>query len=170
MEGSIILNERQSLFLLISTILSQGQNYKLTLRNSYRLMERLKLFDNKKMYSEISYIEVKEAFIASPCIHRFPNKMSRYIYNALKTITFDYGNSALNIFSYNNKVLDYERVKINLKGFNGIGEHKSELCMFLLQTFVENYVNIELLDSIKLLCPSVENTLLEELRYLSLLK
>lgn len=70
------MNSRQAYFLLWSTILNQGQRSEQVFSNTIELMKRmsdLKMKDSKK---------ILEIFKVPYPLHRFPKKMSDYIYQS----------------------------------------------------------------------------------------
>lgn len=133
------MNNSQSLYLLWATILNQSQNAEQVLQNTLELFKRLGLIEEfNKKYKFLDYKKIEEAMIRKPCLHRFPKNMSINLASSIYMIDKYYEGVPSKIFQ-NHK--DIETTKEKLMQFRGIGEHKANTAITILEIYKNNKVN-----------------------------
>lgn len=162
------LNEKQALYLIITSIMSQSQDTKTVLKNSYTFLEKV---TNNFKFSNYMYCSDLNLFMSimnqRPTLHRFPNKMAKFLYLAFWHIHENYRGSALNVFLDNigNK-LPKDQIINHLCSFKGIANHKAEITYFVLTTFLDETIDSTDFEKISISCISIENSILDEIDYL----
>lgn len=127
------MNNRQALYLLWATILNQSQNAMQVLLNTKELMNRLNLIEDfETSYNLLTYEKIESAMLLKPALHRFPKNMSIYLYSSIVNLLENYSN-VKDIFKGNN-----ETVEQRLCSFSGIGKHKAETAIVIMNTCFEN--------------------------------
>ncbi len=127
------MNNRQALYLLWATILNQSQKAMQVLLNTKELMNRLSLInDFENAYSLLTYEKIENAILLKPVLHRFPKNMSIYLYSSIVNVLENYSN-VKDIFEGDN-----ETVKQRLCSFAGIGKHKAETAIIIMNTYFRN--------------------------------
>lgn len=147
------INSKQSLALLWITIMNQSQSSNSIVTNVSTLFERLS-FD--KGMRVVSYKEIYTAMTMPTKLHRFPKKMSEYLYKSLVTINEKFENQPSNIFKRRDCITD------NLLLFSGIGTHKALIALYKFDCFVKS----QILPSDKLQCNINPEDISNELVYL----
>lgn len=147
------INSKQSLALLWLTIMNQSQNSKAIIANISILFERLSV---DKDIANIPYEEIYHAMTMPTKLHRFPKKMSEYLYKSLVTIYEKFGNQPSNIFKTRDCVTD------NLLLFSGIGMHKALIALYKYDCLISS----KILPSDKLHCNINPEDISAELVYL----
>lgn len=147
-----MLNEKQAYFLLWVTLMSQGQRIDNVFRNVQELMERLNKLDI------VSRKEIEKVFVQPKALHRFPNKMAGYVYEALLTIEAEFGGDVKKIFCGNEK-----RVVNNLLEFKGIGIHKANIGGKVYKMYTNKRIERNCIAENQLHCVSLERSILEEM-------
>lgn len=82
--GTSKLNSYQAICLIWITILNQSQRAELVIANMDKLLNRLKIINPNIL--ELTFNEIYEGMTRPTKLHRFPRKMSLYLYNALEKI------------------------------------------------------------------------------------
>lgn len=90
------LSEQQMLYLLWVTIMNQSQKSSEVIKNVKLLIERI----GNKEYNNLTYNEIACIINSTPKLHRFPNMMSKYIYDSILTINNVFLGNIKNVFSY----------------------------------------------------------------------
>jgi len=133
------MNNIQSLYLLWATILNQSQDAEQVLQNTLELFDRLgliKQFD--KSYKTLDYKRIEEAMLKRPCLHRFPKNMTINLTSSLDVIEKYYDGIPSKVFK---NYKDTQLIKEKLMQFRGIGQHKADTAMIILQTYKNNTVD-----------------------------
>lgn len=142
------LSEQQMLYLLWVTIMNQSQKSSEVIKNVKLLIERI----GNKEYNNLTYNEIACIINSTPKLHRFPNMMSKYIYDSILTINNVFLGNIKNVFSY-------ETVYNNLLIFKGISEHKAEMCLGVIYCLVNNCIELGIFRG----CNLSEEVLMDEL-------
>lgn len=127
------MNNRQALYLLWATILNQSQKAMQVLLNTRELMNRLNLIENfETSYNLLTYEKIESAMLVKPVLHRFPKNMSIYLYSSVVNVLENYID-VKDIFKGNN-----ETIERRLCSFPGIGKHKAETAIVIMNTCFGN--------------------------------
>lgn len=127
------MNNMQSLYLLWATILNQSQSAEQVLSNTVELFNRLGLKEGfDESYKKLNYKKIEEAMIRKPCLHRFPKNMSINLAGSIYLIDKYYDGNPSKLFE---KYEDTQEFKKKLMQFRGIGEHKAETAITILETY-----------------------------------
>lgn len=127
------MNNRQALYLLWATILNQSQKAIQVLLNTKELMNRLDLINNfETSYNLLTYEKIETAISLKPILHRFPKNMSIYLYSSIVNVAENYRN-VKDVFEG-----DDETIEKKLCSFSGIGKHKSEIAIIIINTYFRN--------------------------------
>ena len=132
------INKKQMYYLLISTLFHQSQNTNTTLQNSLKLVEELE----KKNYV-CTERELTDLFYKQGIKHRFPNKMIDYLDSMFDTLKYDFK--------------DINNV------FQGIGEHKAQICILKYMILQGKSIDIDDYDQMLNNCCSLDETLFREI-------
>lgn len=149
------MNSRQAYFLLWSTILNQGQRSEQVFSNTIELMKRmsdLKMKDSKK---------ILEIFKVPYPLHRFPKKMSDYIYQSQIRINEYFNDDVRQVFQG-----DEETIIEKLKGFAGIGDHKAKIAARVFTLFEKKKISVDDVSYKEFHCRGLDRTLFDELSIL----
>lgn len=136
------MNNKQSLYLLWATILNQSQSAEVVLKNTFELLKRLNLILNfNEEFQSLDYKKVEGSISTKPCLHRFPRNMSMNIWDSICLINEKYGGMPERVFTNFSNISD---VKERLMKFRGIGEHKADTAIIILQIYIgdSNFNNI----------------------------
>ena len=127
------MNDRQSLYLLWATILNQSQSAEQVLLNTLELFNRLGIREELcENYKGLDYTKIEKAMTRKPCLHRFPKNMSINLISSIYLIDNYYGGNPSKVFE---KTEDTQEIKKKLMEFRGIGEHKAETALIILETY-----------------------------------
>lgn len=127
------LNDLQSLYLLWATILNQSQSAEQVLLNTIELFNRLGLKESfNEGFKNLSYEKIEKAMMMKPCLHRFPKNMSINLASSIYLINEFYDGCPSNLFDGYENETEFKR---KLMQFRGIGEHKAETAMTILETY-----------------------------------
>lgn len=151
------INSIQSVALLWFTIMNQSQKSKNIIKNVPLLFGRLGI-DQKFM--NFTYEEIYNAMINPTSLHRFPKKMSIYLFESLITICDKFDGNPSNIF------VEREAVIKNLLSFKGIGEHKANIAFYIYESIMAH----KILFPYQLQCNINQEDICEELTYIDSLK
>lgn len=125
-EKEFILNDFNAF--IIGLVSDQSVKAEIAWSLPYKLAHRLGTFDFKKILIEYDVDKIEKLIKNKPALHRYPNKMAIYIFEAIKNIVENYDSNAENI--WNGKTAK-EIVK-NLEKFKGIGHKKASLGSLIL--------------------------------------
>lgn len=128
--GLMLLNNKQTIFVIWNAILNQSQNSEKTLNNTYNILNKLK----DKDISEIFHSDIHAIVASKPSLHRFPNKMSNYLYDSLQLILLEFNGQASSVFT---DINSREKIISNLMRFNGIGKHKAVVAYSVVHSYVK---------------------------------
>ncbi len=162
-----MINENQAFYLIIKTLLSQNQCQKTVVKNTSIIVKRL--LDETEMNNSIycpSLEHINSIMNGKPALHRFPNKMARYIYLACWNIYENFNNSARNVFFDKENILSKDVIIANLCSFKGISSHKAEITYFILNTYLNRFIDSQLLNKLLKSCCNLEYSISEEIDYL----
>ena len=135
-EKEFIINNPNAF--IIGLISDQSVKAEIAWGLPYKLYKRLNTFDFKKIINQYDISSLEMLLKEKPSLHRYPSKMSVYIFEAMKKIVSEYDSSADNIWK--NKSAS-EIVKA-LECFKGISHKKASLGTLLLV----RDLNINILD------------------------
>lgn len=155
------MNNRQSLYFLWATILNQSQSAEIVLKNTFELFKRLNLLSNSdKEYKNLTYESIEKAITTKPCLHRFPRSMSINIWDCVCTINEKYKGNPKEVFAKSNV---NGNVKSRLMEFKGIGEHKADTAIIILEIFEGSK---ELNSAFEAKCTELFKTIGQEIQFL----
>lgn len=154
-----MMNDKQMLYLLWVTILNQSQKAEEIIKNTKNLMERLGLIENlDENFKKLTYTKIETAMLQPTKLHRFPKNMSKYLYSSVVKMREEKINIG-EIFEGNNK-----EIKEKLYQFQGIGKHKIEVVMKILDIYTNQ---IKKNPFIGINCPRLDETVWKELEILN---
>lgn len=136
------MNDIQSLYLLWATILNQSQKAEQVLLNTVELFNRLGLKEDfYKKYKEVDYKKLEKVMLEKPCLHRFPKNMAVNLASSIYMLEKYYDGKPSKLFE---KYEDTQEFKKSLMQFRGIGEHKADTAITIIQTYkkINNSRNI----------------------------
>lgn len=123
------MTDLQAIILIWFTLFNQGQRAEKTLRDVIEFSEQ---FGNDyHRFIKLDYYQIEEAICFPKKLHRFPKKMTMYIFESVCTINERFGGKASKVFR------DTRKVKKNLLLFKGIGEHKAQVGTFFSECFFD---------------------------------
>lgn len=147
------LSEIQSLFLIWLTILNQSESTEKVLKNTLNLFRRLNIKNN---YNNLNHHMIQNSLTEKPCLHRFPNKMSKFLYKSILIINEKFNGNACLVFKG-----DFKK---NILLFDGIGNHKAELLYLIYEFLLTNKLDNFKLDLLRKICPKLSlDNLIEEI-------
>lgn len=127
------MNNIQSLYLLWATILNQSQNAEQVLNNTLELFNRLNLMESfEEKYKTLEYNRIEEAMTRKPCLHRFPKGMAINLASSIYIINQNYEGSPAKVFEDYEDTIEFRK---KLLDFRGIGEHKADTAITIIQTY-----------------------------------
>ncbi len=121
------LNNNSNAF-LIGLIADQSVKAELAWSLPYNLNDRIGTFDFENIVDSYTEDELEQVIKTKPALHRYPNRMAMYIYNAMKDVLEKYEGSASNIWEGKSA----EEIVSNLEEFKGISHKKASLGTLLL--------------------------------------
>lgn len=113
---------------LIGLIADQLVKAELAWSLPYNLNNRIGTFDFEKIVSTYTEEDLEQAIKTKPALHRYPNRMAMYIYNAMKCVLENYDGNASNIWVGKTA----SEIVSNLEKFKGISHKKASLGTLLL--------------------------------------
>lgn len=130
-----LLNEEEKKFILndlnafvIGLISDQSVKAEIAWSLPYKLANRLGTFNFEDILSKYSVDDVEKAIKEKPALHRYPNRMATYIYDAMKNIVENYNSQAEQIW----KDKTAEEIVSTLEQFKGISHKKASLGTLIL--------------------------------------
>lgn len=134
-ERSFILNNPNAF--LLGLISDQSVKAEIAWSLPYRLFKRIGNFDFKYITENYSIDLLEQIIKIKPSLHRYPNRMATYIYEAMLKILKEYNGDASGI--WNNESAD---VIINrFEEFKGISHKKANLGTLLLIRDLEKKIS-----------------------------
>ena len=137
----------EKLYLVIVTIFNQSQNGNISIKNSFIFLERLLIKAKVNQLAQISYSDIVECMIFPTVLHRFPNRVSEYLFKSIKLF------------------IRFEEIEEYFLQFYGIGKHKAFFASIVVMIFLFSDKNIEM-TSHELICSTFLETLPKELKIL----
>lgn len=113
---------------LIGLIADQSVKAELAWSLPYNLNNRIGTFDFEKIVSTYTEEDLEQAIKTKSALHRYPNRMAMYIYNAMKCVLENYDGNASNIWVGKTA----SEIVSNLEKFKGISHKKASLGTLLL--------------------------------------
>lgn len=132
-ENGLVINEKQCFFLLWGAIMKQSQNSRKTADSILELFVRIDL--QKEIY-DLNYIEILNIIKMKTVLHRFPNKMAKFLYTSLGLLNNSFKRDIRNVFQDRNKI------RSNLLLFEGIGKHKADICLHIFDCYVTGKIKM----------------------------
>ena len=149
----------EKLYLVIVTIFNQSQNGNISIKNSFIFLERLLIKAKVNQLAQISYSDIVECMIFPTVLHRFPNRVSEYLFKSIKLFIRFEEDGGVDIFSSQKEIEEY------FLQFYGIGKHKAFFASIVVMIFLFSDKNIEM-TSHELICSTFLETLPKELKIL----
>ena len=154
------LNKMQSIFLIWSTILNQSQSALTVFDNTYELLHKLGITDQFDLiYTSLSYDKIYTFMTEGKSLHRFPRKMSNYLYSSIQLINTSFNGNPQKVFEKNTNI------RKNLMLFQGIGDHKAYVTEQIIDIYTSATPALDI-DKICDGCISVADTINKEFCYL----
>jgi uncharacterized HhH-GPD family protein len=113
---------------IIGLISDQSVKAELAWSLPYNLYKRLNIFDFDYIVNNLTINDIEILIKGKPALHRYPNRMATFIYEAMKKIIVDYDGSATNIWKNESAEIIIQR----LEEFKGISHKKASLGTLLL--------------------------------------
>lgn len=140
-EKEFILNDLNAF--IIGLISDQSVKAEIAWSLPYKLANRLGTFDFNEIIKKYDATNIETAIKEKPALHRYPNRMSLYIYEAIKRIISNYNSKAENI--WNGKTA--EQIVNELEQFKGISHKKASLgTLILVRDLCANIIDKENID------------------------
>lgn len=134
LNGDLLLDEERNFIknnmnaFIIGLIADQSVKVEIAWSLPYKLYKRLHTFEFDEIIKKYTIKDIEGAIKQKPALHRYPTRMSLYIYEAVKDIVQKYNGDASNIWMNRSAA---EIVKI-LEEFKGISHKKASLGTMLL--------------------------------------
>lgn len=124
-----MLSKEAAIYLVLSMIFNQSCKVERAFQAPNELLKRLEMqsFDLNEFESK-GEKAICDVISLTPCLHRFPANMAKYIYNSACIINKTYKSDPRNIWRGKS---EQEMMK-NLVSLSGIGDHKAIQCMIYL--------------------------------------
>ncbi len=140
-EKEFVLNNPNAF--LIGLISDQSVKAELAWSLPYKLSQRLNTFDLNKILKDFDTDSLEAIIKEKPALHRYPNRMAMYIYEAIKKIITEYSGNAQNI--WDNK--SAKEIVDSLEQFKGISHKKASLgTLILIRDLNANIIDKENVD------------------------
>ncbi len=156
-------NEQQSMYFLLCTLLQQSQRADKVIENALELINRLKefAFENHCRILDVEESDIYKLIQKPPQLHRFPKKMSTYVYLSFQEVRECFEGKICNVFEA--AYLDYSSDKLMslLTRFYGISKHKAHIAVYVFEMYMNISKDID--KHMMEICPSIsmENILRE---------
>lgn len=159
-----MLDKEASIYLMISMIFNQSCKSSVAFKVPRELLNRLKMESYDLCQIEVMGFNVlNNAILLKPCLHRFPENMSKYLFNSIHIINKKFNSDPRNI--WRNKK-EQEIIK-NLKMLSGIGNHKAIQCLIYLQILGEiEEISKNYIEYMQLNCSNFFNNINNDLFYI----
>lgn len=156
-------NEQQSMYFLLCTLLQQSQKADKVIGNALELINRLKEFalENSCKILDIEESDIYKLIQKTPQLHRFPKKMSTYVYLSFQEVQECFDGKFCNIFETAYLNYSSEKLMSLLTKFYGISQHKAYIAVYVFEMYMNISRDID--KYIREICPriSMENILKE---------
>lgn len=128
---------------IVGLISDQSVKAELAWSLPYNLYKRLNSFDFNYIVNNLTVGDIEDAIKEKPALHRYPNRMATFIYEAMKKILIDYNGDATNIWQNESAEVIIQR----LEEFKGISHKKASLgTLLLIRDLDINVLNRQAID------------------------
>lgn len=128
---------------IVGLISDQSVKAELAWSLPYNLYKRLNSFDFNYIVNNLTVGDIEAAIKEKPALHRYPNRMATFIYEAMKKILIDYNDDATNIWQNESAEVIIQR----LEEFKGISHKKASLgTLLLIRDLDINVLNRQAID------------------------
>ncbi|MDD3340831.1 MAG: endonuclease III [Bacilli bacterium] len=127
LEAKKLLIENPNAFLL-GLIADQSVKAEIAWSLPYNLKQRIGTFDFDEIYTKYNETSLEQVLKEKPALHRYPGRISVYIFSAIETILNKHKGNAKNIWE--NKTAS--EIVLELEEFKGISHKKASLGTLLL--------------------------------------
>lgn len=134
LRGNILKKEEKEFIInnpnafIIGLIADQSVKAELAWSLPYKLSKRLNTFDFSIILNTENIESLDKIIREKPSLHRYPNRIATYIYNAMKDIVTKYNNDASTIW----KNQTAQEIVNRLEEFKGISHKKASLGTLIL--------------------------------------
>lgn len=161
------MNVNQAYYLLFKTIMSQGQDSQQVMRNSRALLLRLlEEVGDDACLTSVSYGAVSGTMGGSPALHRFPNKMGNFVFEALQVVATEFAGDPRAVFLSAGELKSRDLLIESLVQFPGIAEHKAKVAATIAGAYFSEERGVEHWESAASICPQLVHSLDDEIEML----
>lgn len=147
--------------------MNQSQKSEITLRNAVTLLEKLReKNDVSKEILDLTYVDIYNLVSKPLALHRFPRRISGFIFKSFSVIKNRFQYKAVNIFcNINGNIYNAIMVE-NLLCFSGIGMHKAEITAMIVTFYCTEIFDQQNIFEFASKCPKIEDTIWAEMEIL----